>query len=158
MNNRQNVYQEARKKAAMYNEKLNSREGAAEIIGVHPSTLTSYELGTIKNIPADMVLLMSDAYNAPELLTWHCEKECPIRGFLPLATKEEDIRNTTLNLLKYTDMARLENIRHELIDIVSDGEISDHEKERLENIVSELEEIARETSALKITYEKLKKE
>ena len=39
-----NVYYEARKKAAMYNDRLSSREGAAEALGISPSTLADYEL------------------------------------------------------------------------------------------------------------------
>lgn len=41
----QNVYFRARKQAAMYNERLSSREGAAEMLGISPSTLADYELG-----------------------------------------------------------------------------------------------------------------
>lgn len=41
----QNVYFRARKQAALYNEKLSSREGAAEMLWNIPSTLAGYELG-----------------------------------------------------------------------------------------------------------------
>ena len=34
----ENVYFACRKKAASYNEKLNSRESAAELLGISPST------------------------------------------------------------------------------------------------------------------------
>ena len=44
----QNVYFRARKQAAMYNERLSSREGAAEMLGISPSTLADYELGITK--------------------------------------------------------------------------------------------------------------
>lgn len=39
-----NVYCRYRKAAAMYNDKLNSREGAAELLGISQSTLADYEL------------------------------------------------------------------------------------------------------------------
>lgn len=38
----ENVYFACRKKAASYNEKLNSRESAAELLGISPSTLANY--------------------------------------------------------------------------------------------------------------------
>ena len=63
----QNVYFRARKQAAMYNERLSSREGAAEMLGISPSTLADYELGITKFVPVDKVVLMADLYNCPEL-------------------------------------------------------------------------------------------
>ena len=44
MKDNDNVYFLARKKAATYNERLYSREGAAELLGVSVSTLADYEL------------------------------------------------------------------------------------------------------------------
>ena len=43
----ENIYLDCRKKAAQYNEKLNSREMAAELLGVSVSTLANYELGVV---------------------------------------------------------------------------------------------------------------
>lgn len=63
----ENVYFVARKKAAMYNERLYSREGAAELLGISVSTLADYKLGNTKVVPVDKVVLMADLYNAPEL-------------------------------------------------------------------------------------------
>lgn len=56
-----NVYYEARKKAAMYNDRLSSREGAAEALGISPSTLADYELGLTKFVPVENVIRMADA-------------------------------------------------------------------------------------------------
>lgn len=56
----ENVYFVARKKAAMYNERLYSREGAAELLGISVSTLADYELGNTKVVPVDKVVLMAD--------------------------------------------------------------------------------------------------
>lgn len=74
----ENVYFVARKRAAMYNERLYSREGAAELLGISVSTLADYELGNTKVVPVDKVVLMADLYNAPELKTGYCKHECPI--------------------------------------------------------------------------------
>ena len=49
----ENVYFVARKRAAMYNERLYSREGAAELLGISVSTLADYELGNTKVVPVD---------------------------------------------------------------------------------------------------------
>ena len=88
-NENTNMYFQARKKAATYNERLWSREGAAELLGISVSTLADYELGNTKVVPVDKVVLMADLYNAPELITGYCMRECPVHGFLPLATEEK---------------------------------------------------------------------
>lgn len=77
----QNVYFRARKQAALYNEKLSSREGAAEMLGISPSTLADYELGITKFVPVDKVVLMADLYNCPELRTGYCKYESLIQHF-----------------------------------------------------------------------------
>ena len=82
MNENQNVYFQARKKAAAYNERLWSREGAAELLGISASTLADYELGNTKVVPVDKVVLMADLYKTPELITGYCMRECPVHGFL----------------------------------------------------------------------------
>lgn len=56
----ENVYFECRKKAAIHNERLNSRAGAAEILGISESTLAHYELGITKNIPVDIDIPTED--------------------------------------------------------------------------------------------------
>ncbi len=43
-----NPFCKARMEAATYHERLNSKEGAAELLGVSVSTLSDYELGITK--------------------------------------------------------------------------------------------------------------
>lgn len=59
----ENIYFRCRKEAAMHNQKLSSREGAAELLGISVSSLQKYELGVTKTVPVDMVVLMADLYN-----------------------------------------------------------------------------------------------
>ena len=73
-----NIYCQKRKEAAKFNDKLNSREGASELIGVSPSALADYELGITKVVPVDAVIKMAEVYNAPELLSYYCHNECPL--------------------------------------------------------------------------------
>ena len=87
-----NVYFQARKRAAMSNDRLFSRENAAELLGISPYTLADYELGNTKVVPVDKVVLMADLYNAPELITGYCKYQCPIHGFMPLATEEKNLQ------------------------------------------------------------------
>ena len=121
INENNNVYFKARKKAAAYNERLYSREGAAELLGISVSTLADYELGNTKVVPVDKVVLMADLYNSPELITGYCMRECPVHGFLPLATEEKSIQGIALRLLKRFNENELEHMKEDLIDITEDG-------------------------------------
>lgn len=91
MKENENVYFRARKEAAKYNDKLFSREGASELLGISVSTLADYELGNTKFVPVDKVVLMADLYNAPELKYGYRKYECPIGKMMPLATKVNGI-------------------------------------------------------------------
>lgn len=73
-----NRYCQARLDAAKCNEKLASRASAAEVLGcVSEDCIKKYELGITKP-PNDVVALMADAYNSPELVLWYCANECPL--------------------------------------------------------------------------------
>lgn len=154
MNENNNIYFKARKNAALYNERLYSREGAAELLGVHPSTLADYELGNTKVVPVDKVVLMADLYKAPELITGYCMRECPVHGFMPLATEEKNIQGIALRLLGGFDEANLQVMKHQLIEITQDGEITDDEIPAMKEILSKLETITEVISELKIVGEK----
>jgi transcriptional regulator with XRE-family HTH domain len=149
-----NEYFRARKRAAEYNEALYSREGAAERLGVSASTLADYELGNTKVMPVDKVVLMADLYNAPELMTRYCKNECPIHGYLPLATEEKNIQGIALRLLGGFDEENLQAMRKDIISITEDGEISDDEVPAMKDILKKLESMAEVISELKIASEK----
>ena len=153
-NDNMNVYFQARKKAAIYNERLWSREGAAEMLGISVSTLADYELGNTKVVPVDKVVLMADLYKRPELITGYCMRECPVHGFLPLAPEEKSLEGTTLRLLQNFNDTSLRNMRDNLIEITADGEITEDEVPTLKQIIEQLENMAEVISEMKITGEK----
>lgn len=59
---KENIFTQARYNAAKFNDRLNSREGASEELGIDRSRLARIELGS-KNPFPDEVLMMSDIYN-----------------------------------------------------------------------------------------------
>ena len=152
-----NVYFRARKNAAIYNERLYSREGAAELLGISVSALADYELGNTKVVPVDKVVLMADLYNAPELITGYCVHECPIHGFLPLSTKKKDLQGIALRLLKGFNEEELKRMKDDLIEITADGGISQEEIPKLTEIMERLESITETVSEMKIATEKFMK-
>ena len=154
INENNNVYFKARKRAATYNEKLYSREGAAELLGISVSTLADYELGNTKGVPVDKVVIMADLYNSPELIAGYCMRECPVHGFLPLATEERSIQGIALRLLKRFNEDDLKAMKEDLIDITEDGIISEDEVPRLKAILETLDKMAETISEMKIIGEK----
>lgn len=149
-----NVYFRARKEAATYNDRLFSREGAAELLGISVSTLADYELGNTKVVPVDKVVLMADLYNSPELKTGYCKHECPIGKTMPLATEILGIEGIALRLIREFDTEKVKQMEKSLIDIAADGIISEEEKPELESILKRLDELAVVISEMKLIGEK----
>lgn len=152
-----NVYFRARKKAAECNERLFSREGAAEILGISVSTLADYELGITKVVPVDKVVLMAELYNCPELKTGYCKCECPIGKKMPLATEINRLEGIVLRLIREFNLEKIKKMQNSLIDIAADGIISEEEKPKLEMIIKKLDEIALVISEMKLIGEKVLK-
>lgn len=126
------AYLRCRKEAGKYNERLRSREGAAELLGVSVSSLANYELGVTKIIPPDVVVMMADLYNAPELKAAYCANECPIGRGMPIATKVNSIELATVRLMKALSPGTVENVKDKLVEIAQDGVITSNEKPVLE--------------------------
>lgn len=122
-----NVYFKARKNAAEYDDRLSSREGASELIGVSESTLADYELGCTKVVPVDKVCLMAEYYHSPELKNWYCKNECPIGKDMPIATEAKGIEGVVLKLIQQFSADRMDDFLNKVIDIAQDGEVTDQE-------------------------------
>lgn len=147
---------QCRKEAAKYNDKLNSREGAAEMLGVSVSSLADYELGITKVIPVDKVVLMAELYNAPELKAWYCTTECPIGRSLPMPSANiSTVERTTMRLLKQLRQDEVQGIKDTLIEITADGVISEDEKVDLAEILEYLDELIKAAGELRLIGSKV---
>lgn len=147
---------QCRKEAAKYNDKLNSREGAAEMLGVSVSSLADYELGITKVIPVDKVVLMAELYNAPELKAWYCTTECPIGRSLPMPSANiPTVERTTMRLLKQLRQDEVQDIKDSLIEITADGVISEDEKVDLAEILEYLDELIKAAGELRLIGSKV---
>lgn len=147
INSNDNVYLEARYNAEKYNESLRSREGAADILGVERSRIYKIEKN-VDNPHPDEVVMMADAYNAPELLNYYCTEQCPIGKLMVPKVDNKSIESWALNT--YTALNKAINAKDEIIDIAKDGIISEEEKPRLKVVLNILDEIAKATNELKI--------
>lgn len=141
MKTNENIYFRCRKEAAKYNDKLNSRESASELLGVSVSSLADYELGNTKVVPVDKVVLMSDLYNAPQLLNGYCARECPIGCRRDTATEIQPIERTTIGLLNLLQNEKLGKYMSALTSIAVDGQVSEDERSKMSEIVAYLNEV-----------------
>ena len=126
----ESIYFRCRKTAAVHNDKLNSREGAAEMLGLSSSQLAKYELGVTKTIPPDAIVGMANLYNAPELKTLYCSNVCPIGKHEPIATKVDTLSFAAVKMVKAFSPATIEsakkNDRHSCLRNSDKGRIGRH--------------------------------
>lgn len=71
------VFYLARMAASERNDRLSSRERAAEELGIDRTRLARIELGSINPYPEE-AQIMADEYGAPELMNYYCSRCCPI--------------------------------------------------------------------------------
>ncbi len=147
-----NIYCRCRKEAAKYNDKLNSREGAAELLGVSVSSLADYELGNTKVVPVDKVVLMADLYNSPEIKNYYCTNECPIGEHTVHKLELAELDRLTIKVL--SAFRGIDEVKDKLIDIAADGVITEHEKPELEDVLRALDEITVYSQELRLWAEK----
>ncbi|MBV4439407.1 XRE family transcriptional regulator [Clostridium tyrobutyricum] len=147
----ENIYYKARIEAAATNDKLNSREGASEIIGIDRTRLARIELDSICAYPEE-VLMMADIYNAPELENYFCCEQCPIGKHTVPQLKVLGIDRVTIQVL--ASLKNIDDVRRDLLDITSDGVITEDEKPKLKSIIKALDEISINSQELKLCIQK----
>lgn len=148
-----NIYCKARLQAAKYNDAFKSREGASEHLGISKDALTKYELDLCKVIPCDVVVIMADAYNAPELLNHYCANECPIGNNNHVKELElKPIESVTLQMISI--LKRTEEAKVTLIDIAADGVITEDEVPKLNQVIECFDRLINSASELKLWAEK----
>lgn len=152
----ENIYFKCRKEAALYDERLRSRESAADLLGVSPSSLADYELGNTKVVPVDKVNLMADLYNAPQLRTMYCKHDCPLGDCLTVATDIKSIESIVLKLLNGLEEGKLKEVKRQLISIAASGGISEENVHSIDDILSYLDKFVESVSELKLLCTKTK--
>lgn len=150
----QNIYFKSRKHASEYNDRLCSRDGAADLLGVSSSTLADYELGNTKVVPVDKVVLMADLYKCPELKNNYCKNECPIGQNEPIAVKVDSIERTALKIISVLDEKEIRDLSKSIITICADGKISHDERPVLLDVVRRLDILMESVSEMKLIAEK----
>lgn len=145
-----NVFAEARYQAARFNDRLHSREGASEELGIDRSRIARIELGS-KNPFPDEVLMMSDVYNAPELKSYYCKNMCPLGKDFP-EVKVECLDRISVKAL--SSFRKISAAKELLLDITEDGVITEDEKGDLNEVIKTLDEVSTIAQSLRMWAEK----
>lgn len=134
-----NRYYLARMEAAKKNDHLSSREGASEETGIDRKRLQRIEIGTLNPYPEE-VMLMADAYHAPELMNFYCTSACPIgEKMIPKAELRE------LDRLTIKFLNALEGIKgadKSLLAIAADGKLTPDEIPAMEELLESIKAIS----------------
>ena len=149
------IYFSSRKDAGRYNDALNSRAGASELLNVSEASLRNYELG-LTPVPVDVVVRMADLYGAPELRSGYCKRDCPIGKFMNRTVSDEvkKIGTVTCSLLHHIQEAKVADAINTLLRIASDGKVNDREIDELKSVVEVLEDAVKDVSDLRLLMEK----
>jgi len=147
----ENAFYIARMEAAAFNDNFNSREGASEVLGIDRTRLARIELGSLNPYPEE-VMLMADAYNAPELGNYHCSRQCPLGKQTVPRIEVADLDRLTIQIL--SSFQRIDHIKDILIDITADGIIDMEERPKLKQVMAALDMISANAQSLKLWAEK----
>lgn len=145
-----NIFYKARYKASTHNEQLSSREGAADIMSIDRGRLYRIERDITNPYPEE-IHLMADLYHAPELRNYYCRNCCPLGEDVP-EIEAENLDRISIEAL--STLHKAERVSQSLLDIVSDGIISEEEKPILKEIMMFLDDIDKTYHNLKAWTEK----
>lgn len=149
-NTRSNVFYKARCEAATHNEQLSSREGAADIMSIDRGRLYRIESGIANPYPEE-IHLMADLYNAPELKNYFCKNICPLGEDIP-KVEVADLDRITVRTL--SAIRKLGETKELLLDITEDGIIDESEKDDMDKVLQNLEELEQAAQNMKLWIKK----
>lgn len=146
-----NAFYKARIAASSCNDRLASREGASEELGIDRTRLARIELGSLNPYPEE-VLMMADYYDAPELANFYCSKMCPLGKRTVPAAEAQNIDRLTIRII--SALGEAGDIKEAILEIAADGVISADENERIGKICKALEQIEITAQEMKIFVRK----
>lgn len=148
------IYFQCRISAAKTNKNFKSRESAAEYFGVSVSSMANYERG-ITIPPLDLVLMMAEEYNAPQLRNLYCMKQCPLGKEQPISSELKTLEAVTVGIVAKLDKNDIDDMKRQLLDIAEDGKVSQDEEIDFKEVSLAMDKLAVAISELRLVKEKL---
>lgn len=130
-----------------------TREKASELLEwISPERIERIESEKSSPHP-DEVLVMSTAYQSPELCNHYCANQCPIGQHYVPEVKIKNLSQIVLEML--ASLNAMHKRKERLIEITADGEISGDEIEDFVYIQEELERISITVETLQLWSEQM---
>lgn len=142
MNKEKNIYVEARKQS-----NLTQAKASEAMQTISEDRLPRLETDKITMTPND-VLEMANTYKRPDLCNYYCTHECPIGKNTLSEIKPQQLSNIILKMV--ASLNTIETEKNALIEITSDGQISENELKDFARIQMKLNEISSTVEALKL--------
>ena len=142
----ENIYREARKRAAEGNSLLNNAENSQEFVRIERTRLLKIETGEVVAYP-DEVARMTESYHAPELANFYCTQQCPLGQGGPLLIYDHLDR---IFVTLMSALHSLEKAEDALYRILEDGRVSAEEKPDFDKLLKTLDKIAYSAESLKL--------
>ena len=142
MNKEKNIYVEARKQS-----NLTQAKASEAMQTISEDRLARLETEKITMTPND-VLEMANAYKRPDLCNYYCTHECPIGKNTLSEIKPQQLSNIILKMI--ASLNTIETEKNALIEITSDGQISENELKDFARIQMKLNEISSTVESLKL--------
>ena len=155
MRKEENVYYIARMDAAKRDERLRSREYAAERLGVHSATLANYELGVTKIVPPDAAKMMADLYNAPELECYYCANECPIGQGRPMPTNHCKLSVITVKAYEALSSPVVDEAVKQMMRMLSDERLTENNMQTVTGLLGYIDSLTKTLGELRLSYHKM---
>lgn len=142
MNKEKNIYVEARKQS-----NLTQAKASEAMQTISEDRLARLETDKVTMTPND-VLEMANTYKRPDLCNYYCTHECPIGKNTLSEIKPQQLSNIILKMV--ASLNTVETEKNALIEITSDGQISENELKDFARIQMKLNEISSTVEALKL--------
>ncbi len=146
-----NVFYRARMEAAECNDRFSSREGTQGETGIDRTRLARIETGIIDPYPEEIVL-MADAYDAPQLMPMYCSAVCPIGK--QIAQPCEMLEFNRMVVSAVAALQKAGKCGSEIIDIAQDGHVRDDEHQRLMDVLQRMKEVGKAASEMELWIKK----
>ena len=139
----ENIYKIARSYTDLTQEK------ASELLHISPRSLSDYEAN--KTIPGDdIVCMMVEAYGTAWLAYEHLKRSTVVgQKYLP-SIDFSDLPKSVLRLQK--EVRDVEYVNNDMVDIACDGIVEEHENDKWNQVVKEINEMA--GAALAVVFSK----
>ena len=150
-----NIYYEARVSAAKDCKDCSSRDNVSKLVNIDRNRLVRIETNQVEPY-TDEIISMAHTYNAPYLIEHFCNHVCQIgRKFgCKYATEKSDVYKATVIFVH--SLKEAEQAKEEILEILSDGQITSDEIEILDKSISQLTETMTDIINLKIALEEEK--